>query len=211
MSINTEHYRELLLNQAKRLNKDFNIMKKYDVSEQDKYSPTELSNYDNHPADLGTDLFQVEMNQALKVHQKHQLYEVEAALQRIEDGDYGICKVCGKEIAEERLEALPTAKNCIECEHEFKIERDMIRKGRPIEEAVIGFPFGRKRLYKREDDEYEGLDQLNDLIKYGSADTPQDMGGYEDYEEYYTNEIDRQGVVDKMDLISNEQYRRQLP
>jgi hypothetical protein len=48
-------------------------------------------------------------------------------------------------------------------------------------------------------------------MKYGSSDTPQDMGGYQDYEEFYTNEIDNQGIVEEIDKISNEQYRRQLP
>jgi hypothetical protein len=70
---------------------------------------------------------------------------------------------------------------------------------------------GRKYLNKREDDEHEGMDQLNDLMKYGSAYSPQDLGGYHDYEEFYTNEIDMQGIVDDMDQVSNEEYKRQLP
>jgi hypothetical protein len=82
---------------------------------------------------------------------------------------------------------------------------------RPNEELIWDAPFGRKYLNKREDDENEGLDYLNDLVKYGTSDSPQDMGGYYDYEEFYTNKVDTQGIVDKMDRISNEQYKRQLP
>lgn len=88
---------------------------------------------------------------------------------------------------------------------------ESLKNQRPVEEKVIDMPRGRKYLNSREDDEFEGIDQLNDLLKQGSADTPQDMGGYEDYEEFYTNKLDMQGIVDPMDNISNEQYKRQLP
>jgi hypothetical protein len=47
-------------------------------------------------------------------------------------------------------------------------------------------------------------------MKYGSSDSPQDMGGYHDYEEFYTNKIDKQGIVDEMDQVSNEEYRKQV-
>jgi len=67
---------------------------------------------------------------------------------------------------------------------------------RPVEELIWDAPFGRKYLNKQEDDENEGMDQFNDLVKYGSSDTPQDMGGYYDFDEYYTNELDKQGIVD---------------
>jgi RNA polymerase-binding transcription factor DksA len=40
---------------------------------------------------------------------------VEKALERIGSGEYGRCEVCGKEIPEERLEAVPWATLCIEC------------------------------------------------------------------------------------------------
>jgi len=94
---------------------------------------------------------------------------------------------------------------------EKAVDPEILAKGRPNEELVWDAPFGRKYLNKREDDEYEGLDYLNDLVKYGSSDSPQDMGGYNDYEEYYTNEIDNQGIVDHMDKVSNDEYKRQLP
>ena len=39
-------------------------------------------------------------------------------------------------------------------------------------------------LNRLEDNEYEGMDILNDVLKYGSSDTPQDMGGYHDYKDF---------------------------
>jgi YteA family regulatory protein len=187
------------------------IMKENKTAEQDKYSPTELSNYDNHPADMGTEVFQVQFNNALRVHEEHELKDIDDALKRIDDGSYGKCAFCGIDIAIERLNALPSARLCIDCEEGKPVTLGILKMERPNEEMIWDAPFGRKYLNKREDDENEGLDYLNDLVKYGTSDGPQDMGGYYDYEEFYTNKVDTQGIVDKMDRISNEQYKRQLP
>ena len=43
------------------------------------------------------------------------LEDVEAALRRVADGTYGSCERCGKPISEARLEAMPTARRCLEC------------------------------------------------------------------------------------------------
>lgn len=205
------HFKGLLMRQKLDFENTIEKMKENKQAEQDKYSPTELSNYDNHPADTGTEVFQVEHNNALRVHEEYQLYEVGIALEKIEKGRYGICEFCGNEIDRQRLEALPYTRLCIKCADTRSKETDTVRHGRPVEELVIGSSFGRKYLNKQEDDEHEGLDYLNDLMKYGSASTPQDMGGYDDYDDFYTNEVDKQGIVDKMDNISNEQYKKQLP
>jgi YteA family regulatory protein len=187
------------------------IMKENKTAEQDKYSPTELSNYDNHPADMGTEVFQVQFNNALRVHEEHELKDIDDALKRIDDGSYGKCEFCGIDIGIERLSVLPSARLCIDCEEDKPVTLGILKMERPNEELIWDAPFGRKYLNKREDDENEGLDYLNDLVKYGTSDSPQDMGGYYDYEEFYTNKVDTQGIVDKMDRISNEQYKRQLP
>ena len=206
-----EHFRKLLLNMMDSVDNTLEMMKSNREGEQDKYSSGELSNYDNHPADLGSELFQLEMNNALKVHEENIMMDIKDALERIDKGTYGICAGCGTEIPRERLEVFPYAQMCIRCQESFENQPLRQNKGRPNEELVIDAPFGKKYLNKQEDDEYEGMDQFRDLMKYGSSDSPQDLGGYHDYKEYYTNEVDKQGVVDDMDQISNEVYRRQLP
>lgn len=50
------------------------------------------------------------------------LQDVNAALERIEKGTYGICKYCKKDIPEERLEARPEAGACIECKKKLTME-----------------------------------------------------------------------------------------
>lgn len=204
------YYRELLKRQAQQINGTLELMDRNKSARQDMESATELSNYDNHPADMGTELYILEHNKALKVHEEHLQKEIEDALGRIEKDSFGKCEFCGQDISGERLEALPYSRLCIACEERKPIAPGNSMENRPVEERIWDAPFGRKYLNRREDDENEGLDYLNDLMKYGSSDSPQDMGGYHDYEEFYTNEIDRQGIVDDMDAISNEEYKRQL-
>lgn len=205
------YFKELLQTQFKDIDNTLEIMKKNGTAEQSDFEHTELSNYDNHPADMGTELFITEMNNALKVHEEHLQKEIHDALGRIENGIFGKCAFCGNEMSEERLEVIPYARLCIDCEKDKIITTAALEMIRPVEERVIDAPMGRKYLNQREDDEHEGMDQFYDLEKYGSSDSPQDLGGYHDYEEYYTNEIDRQGLVDTVDWISNEDYRKQLP
>ncbi len=211
-----QHFRDLLNKRLGEIDRTIGVMKENNEGEQDIYSPSELSNYDNHPADLGSELFLTEMNTALKVHEENILQDIKDAIVRVDNGTYGICAHCGKDIPEERLEVVPYAKLCVDCAEQ--LESSPLReagsrsnKDRPNEEKVIDAPFGRKYLNKQEDDEYEGMDQLNDLMKYGSSDSPQDLGGYHDYQDYYNNETDKQGIVDDMDQVSNDEYKRQLP
>jgi DnaK suppressor protein len=69
---------------------------------------------DNHMGDVATATFERELDEGLQEGAEQQLEQVEAALQRIEDGSYGMCAVDGKPIAEERLRAVPWATLCIE-------------------------------------------------------------------------------------------------
>jgi len=205
------HFKDLLLKKGAGIKHTLETMDRNHTADQDSYHPTELSNYDNHPAEIATELFQLELNNALKVHEEDLLREIHDAIGRIDEGIYGKCAFCGKDIDKNRLEAIPYTRLCMECEQNKTIDPEILSKTRPNEELVLDAPFGRKYLNRREDDEYEGLDYLNDLMKYGSADSPQDLGGYHDYEEFYTNEVDKQGIVDRMDQISNEEYKKQLP
>jgi YteA family regulatory protein len=187
-----------------------NSMKRNNRGEQDRYSSGELSNYDNHPADLGSEMFETEHNMGLQVNEEYSIKEIDEALRRIEKGSYGICEFCGEIINKERLDIIPHARLCSECEDSKKLDSGYLKNSRPVEEKVLDAPFGRKYLNKQEDDEHEGMEQLNDVLKYGSADSPQDMGGYRTYKEYYTNKEDNQGIVEETDKVSNQGYKKQL-
>ncbi len=209
--IKSNHFRKLLEKKLEESSATLNSMRDNYEADQNKFSPSELSNYDNHPAEMASELYQTEMNSALRVHEQSIMSDIKEALKRIDDGTYGICRDCGEEISAERLSVKPEARFCIRCEKEAEKQSEKKPFVRAIEEEVMGAPFGRKYLNKQEDDEHEGMDQLNDLMKHGSSDGPQDLGGYHDYQEFYTNKVDNQGIVDDMDKVSNQQYKKQVP
>jgi DnaK suppressor protein len=71
--------------------------------------------WDQHLADAATAMHDRELDYGIADNEQQLLAEIDAALQRIEDGTYGICSNCGKSISPERLEALPWATLCIDC------------------------------------------------------------------------------------------------
>jgi DnaK suppressor protein len=83
----------------------------------------EQSSYDQHPADIGSEVFEHEKNQSLLEQVESELSEVEQAFQRVEAGQYGRCQACGKRIPDERLDAMPAARFCIE--DQAKAEREV--------------------------------------------------------------------------------------
>lgn len=93
----------------------------------------ELSTYDQHPADLGTETYYREADQALRESVQAELDEVDAALRRVEEGTYGRCEACGRPIGEERLAAVPAARFCVEDEQ--RAEMDAIRRSGPLSAA----------------------------------------------------------------------------
>jgi DnaK suppressor protein len=82
----------------------------------------ELSTVDQHPGDSGTETFELEKTVSLLEQVGEELQEVEAALQRVEAGTYGICQACGRPIGDERLEAMPATRFCVE--DQAKAERE---------------------------------------------------------------------------------------
>ena len=77
----------------------------------------------NHIADTASDLFVSERNLAVSGNVQDLLTQVEQALQRLDQGTYGRCIRCGREINPERLEALPFTSHCITCQTEIERER----------------------------------------------------------------------------------------
>jgi len=72
------------------------------------------SSADNHLADTASETYEREFDEGLEEDAQEQLREVESAMKRLEDGTYGTCRVCGKKIPVERLEAVPWTSLCID-------------------------------------------------------------------------------------------------
>lgn len=129
---------------------------------------SELSAYDNHPADIGMETFERSKDIGLRDRGQVQLARLEEALARVAGGTYGTCLHCGARIPEERLEAAPASAFCVNCQ-EVVDARDKDRV-RPVEEQVISMPFGG---IPGEDDstgnEYDGEDSWRDVARYGTS------------------------------------------
>ncbi|MCE5198424.1 MAG: TraR/DksA C4-type zinc finger protein [Armatimonadota bacterium] len=80
----------------------------------------ELSDYDQHPADAATDTFMRTTDFAIDENYKGILEQIEEALRKIEQGTYGKCDRCGKDIRPERLRAIPYATLCIDCQESLE-------------------------------------------------------------------------------------------
>jgi len=93
----------------------------------------ELSSYDQHQADMGTETFEREKDLSILEQVEAELADVEHAVRRLDDGTYGTCEVCARPIPDERLEAMPAARLCLE--HQAQAEREVRFSG---ERADVG-------------------------------------------------------------------------
>lgn len=132
----------------------------------------ELSNYDNHPGDQGTELYEREKDLALEQHADREQERIRKALQAINNGTYGICEVCGKDIPLERLKAEPAALQCVD--HVYQ-ENDP--DGRPAEESRLlpgkgGFTDTPQAGV--ENGRFDAEESWELAAAYGTSDTPSD-------------------------------------
>ena len=81
--------------------------------EADPVESGELSTADQHPAELGSETFERELELTTLTIVEGELKEIDDALRRLDHGSYGICEECGKPIDEARLEAVPWARYCV--------------------------------------------------------------------------------------------------
>jgi RNA polymerase-binding transcription factor DksA len=74
----------------------------------------ELADYDQHPADQGTETFEQELDETTLMILEEEEKRVEEARKALAEGRYGVCVDCGKEIPAARLEAIPETIRCVE-------------------------------------------------------------------------------------------------
>lgn len=161
----------------------------------------ELSIYDNHPADMGTELNEREKDFALEGHFATELHKVQSALQAMEEGTYGKCKVCGTDIIFDRLEVIPATLYCKEHSPEQKVFRD-----RPVEEDVLEPAHGNTFQHHQFREVIDNEDSFQEVGRYGTSETPSDLrGDYEDYNSLYSEGHDDEGFIEDYEtFIGND-------
>lgn len=166
---------------------------------------SELSMYDNHPADVSSELFELEKGRALREHELTIIKKIDDCLNDIENGNYGSCSKCGVEIPEERLEFIPYTEYCVNCQEEINSLKPREKNNRPIEEAALGNPFGYG---------YNDIDEEEE-VGFDAEDSYQEVNLFNKLpnivEYYFEEDEDNDGFVEPIERISNQQYESQLP
>jgi RNA polymerase-binding transcription factor DksA len=108
-------YKELLLAMRARLRGDVHAMADAALNKTRAEASGDLSLMPIHMADVGTDNYEQEFTLSLMQNEEGVLELVESALERIEDGDYGICAACQGRIPKTRLSAIPYTPYCVKC------------------------------------------------------------------------------------------------
>jgi len=114
--LDVEKFKALLEEERARLIENARRLRRHASDSDQADEASELSDYDDHPADAATDTFEREKEMAINANLDYLLQKVDRALEKIEAGTYGLCDRCGGKIGRERLEALPHAVFCIECQ-----------------------------------------------------------------------------------------------
>ncbi len=107
-----EHLKNILLTQQREL------LEKVTSTRFTKESMKDTSgdhSYSLHLADQGSESMEREQSYMFASLEGNTLAELNDAIDRIEEGTYGTCTMCGSEINKERLEAIPHARLCLEC------------------------------------------------------------------------------------------------
>jgi RNA polymerase-binding transcription factor len=114
-AIDTEHFRTILVEERKRVRDAIDYLHAEHPGSLDEEVEEISAGSDNHLAETATATLDRELDYSLEENSEQVLNEIDGALRRMDEGTYGICASCGKEIAEERLEARPWASLCIDC------------------------------------------------------------------------------------------------
>ena len=109
-----EHFKQVLLAKRREIVGDVNGMEDEVLKKSRLAATGDLSSMPIHMADIGTDNYEQEFVLGLMDSERKLLKEIDNALQRIEQGTYGICEGTGKPISKVRLKAKPWARYCVE-------------------------------------------------------------------------------------------------
>lgn len=189
-----QRYHDVLLKEKERLEKE---MKNYEdemmLTQQE--STGELSSYDNHPADAGSETFEREKDIGLKDNTFTLLKQVDDAIEKIKSGDYGICQHCDNSISKERLEVVPYTSFCKDCKE--KEEELISSRERPIEERIFYPPL-------------RGINDNTGMIGYDAEDTWQDVAQYGTSNESGTNpdsitgdKLEKEAYIEQDEIIGS--------
>ena len=108
-------FKELLLQLRARLRGDVSTLANAALAKAGGASGGSGSSVPSHIADMGSDTYEQDNTLRLMDNEGEVLTQIEGALERIEDGDYGSCVECSGRIPKMRLKAIPYTPYCVKC------------------------------------------------------------------------------------------------
>jgi RNA polymerase-binding protein DksA len=115
-----DFFKDLLLTKRKKVVKNLEYLRSTVLDSTTKEASGDHSSYSFHMADQGTDAMEREKAFMFAARDEKYLKQLDDALERIDNGTYGICRVTGKLIAKERLIAVPTTTISVEAKNAEK-------------------------------------------------------------------------------------------
>lgn len=106
-------FKDLLYEKRKTVAKELENL--WELTRESSEENTERSGGAFDSSDYGTNSMDREKDFLFISRERKYLLQIERALEAIDSGEYGICRVCGKDINEERLKAVPTTRICVPC------------------------------------------------------------------------------------------------
>ena len=121
-----DKYKQILQTIRRKICGDLEHLESESLNKSQRDAAGDLSGYSFHMADMATDNFDRELTIGLATNEQQALNQIDNALQKIEEGTYGVCETCSKPIPQKRLLALPFAVLCIKCQ---ELEEKKKRRG----------------------------------------------------------------------------------
>jgi RNA polymerase-binding protein DksA len=114
-AVDTTRFREILEEERQRVLDAISYLHEETPGSLADETEEVAGTVDNHLGETATATLDREIDYSLEENSEQVLRSIDAALQRIDEGTFGICATCGRPISEERLEAIPYATQCIDC------------------------------------------------------------------------------------------------
>ncbi|WP_255361587.1 MULTISPECIES: TraR/DksA C4-type zinc finger protein [unclassified Candidatus Frackibacter] len=203
---NDDYYKQKLLEEKERLIGQIKNLEDKNYTGLDhslRESTSELSNYDNHPADQALNTYEREKDLGLRDNEYQLLKQVDDALEQLEEGNYGVCEYCQKKIDPERLEAVPYTTYCRDCREAHDLTANTT--DRPIEEDTLA-PYG--RAFKDDTDNvgFDAEDSWQAVAQYGTSNTPSDVADAVEQADAYIDAAEPIGIVGWEDRITDQGF-----
>src|SRR5574337_769380 len=115
-------YKKLLISLREKLVGKVDSMQGEALKRSRQDASGDLSNVPIHMADVGTDNYERDLMIELIQSGEQGLRDIDSALEKIEEGTFGICEICRKKINKERMRAVPSASLCIDCQREEEVD-----------------------------------------------------------------------------------------